>query len=67
MTAQSLTMTLAGAFVLLSLILAHFFGQADLSRPSWLWFTLFVGANLFQAGITGFCPLTRILKRLGFS
>ena len=67
MTAQNLTMTIAGAFVLLSLILAHFFGQVDLSRPSWLWFTLFVGANLFQAGITGICPLTRILKRLGFS
>jgi len=67
MTAQSLTMTLAGAFVLVSLILAHVFGQADLSRPSWLWFTVFVGANLFQAGLTGFCPLTRILKKLGFS
>lgn len=67
MTAQSLTMTIAGAFVLVSLILAHVFGQVDLSRPSWLWFTLFVGANLFQAGLTGFCPLTKILKRLGFA
>ena len=67
MTAQSLTMTLAGTFVLLSLILAHVFGQVDLSQPSWLWFTLFVGANLFQAGLTGFCPLTKMLKKLGFS
>ena len=67
MTAQSLTMTIAGAFVLVSLILAHVFAQVDLSRPSWLWFTLFVGANLFQAGLTGFCPLTKILKRLGFA
>ena len=67
MTAQSLTMTFAGAFVLISLILAHFYGQVDLSQPSWLWFTLFVGANLFQAGLTGFCPLTKILKRLGFA
>lgn len=67
MTAQGMTMTLAGAFVLASLILAHVFGQVDLTQPSWLWFTLFVGANLFQAGITGFCPLTKMLKKLGFS
>ncbi|HHN73360.1 MAG TPA: DUF2892 domain-containing protein [Thermopetrobacter sp.] len=65
MTAQSLTMSLAGLFVLISLGLAHAFGQADLARPSWLWFTVFVGLNLFQAGLTGFCPLTKILKRLG--
>ncbi len=67
MSAQGMTMTLAGSFILLSLILAHLWGQADLSQPSWLWFTLFVGANLFQAGITGFCPLTKVLKKLGFS
>ena len=67
MSAQGMTMTLAGSFILLSLILAHLWGQADLSQPSWLWFTLFVGANLFQAGITGFCTLTKVLKKLGFS
>lgn len=67
MTAQGMTMTLAGLFILISLILAHVFGQADLTRPSWLWFTTFVGLNLFQAGITGFCPLTKMLKKLGFS
>ncbi len=65
MTAQSLTMSLAGLFVLISLGLAHAFGQADLSQPSWLWFTTFVGLNLFQAGLTGFCPLTMILRKLG--
>jgi hypothetical protein len=32
---------------------------------SWLWFTLFVGANLFQSGFTTFCPLDSILKKLG--
>ncbi len=66
MTAQGLTMTLAGLFILISLGLAHAFGQANLAQPSWLWFTTFVGLNLFQAGITGFCPLTKILKKLGF-
>jgi hypothetical protein len=31
----------------------------------WLWFTAFVGANLFQTAFTGFCPLAIILKKLG--
>ncbi|WP_457673677.1 YgaP family membrane protein [Thiolapillus sp.] len=30
-----------------------------------LWFTAFVGANLFQSAFTGFCPLAMILKKLG--
>jgi hypothetical protein len=54
----------AGAFVLLSLALgaeaSPFFVNAN-----WLWFTTFVGANLFQSGFTGFCPLEMILRRLG--
>jgi len=32
---------------------------------NWLWFTAFVGANLFQAAFTGFCPLAKILKAVG--
>ena len=43
----------------LSLALAHW------HSPNWLWFTAFVGANLFQASFTGFCPLAIILKRVG--
>ena len=65
MSAQKLTMTLAGLFILISLVLAHFTGQINLGRPSWLWFTAFVGLNLFQSGLTGFCPLTKILKAAG--
>ncbi|RUM35483.1 MAG: DUF2892 domain-containing protein, partial [Desulfobulbus sp.] len=30
-----------------------------------LFFTLFVGVNLFQYGFTKFCPLGVILKKLG--
>lgn len=65
MTANRIVRIVAGSFVLLSLGLAHAFGQADLGHPSWLWFTLFVGANLFQSGFTRFCPLDSLLKRLG--
>ena len=49
----------AGGFILISLLLAHFVS------PYWLWFTAFVGANLLQYGITGFCPMVNILKKLG--
>jgi hypothetical protein len=49
----------AGTFVLLSLVLAHF------HSPYWLWFTAFVGFNLFQSALTSFCPLEIILKKLG--
>lgn len=65
MTINRIVRIVAGFFVMLSLALAHFSGQADLSQMSWLWFTAFVGANLFQSGFTKFCPLDSILKKLG--
>lgn len=49
----------AGAMVLVSLTLAHFFS------PWWLLLAAFVGANMFQASLTGWCPLAMILKKLG--
>lgn len=55
----------AGSFILLSLVLAHVQGTVDLSKPSWLWFTLFVGANLLQSGFTRICPLENILRKFG--
>lgn len=50
---------LAGAFILISLLLA------TVHSSNWLWFTAFVGANLFQSSFTGFCPMARILAALG--
>lgn len=49
----------AGVFVLLSLGLGWFVS------PLWFLFTAFVGLNLVQSTFTGFCPLERILGRLG--
>ena len=49
----------AGAFILASLVLAHY------HSPNWLWFTAFVGFNLFQSSFTKFCPLEIILKKVG--
>jgi len=65
MTVNRIVRIVAGFFILLSLGLAHFMGQVDLTQMSWLWFTLFVGFNLFQSGFTTFCPLDTILKKLG--
>ncbi|MFV0544177.1 MAG: DUF2892 domain-containing protein [Marinicella pacifica] len=56
---------LAGLFVLLSLLLAHFTGDVNLLKPTWLWVAVFVGFNLFQSTFTGFCPLAKILKAVG--
>jgi len=36
-----------------------------MTQISWLWFTAFVGANLFQSGITRFCPMDIMLKKAG--
>jgi hypothetical protein len=65
MTVNQIVRIVAGFFIMLSLALAHFNAQVDLSKLSWLWFTAFVGANLFQSGFTKFCPLDMILKNLG--
>jgi hypothetical protein len=65
MTVNRWVRVIAGFFIMLSLGLAHFNGQIDLSHMSWLWFTAFVGANLFQSGFTKFCPLDTFLKMAG--
>jgi hypothetical protein len=52
---------IAGSFVLISLGLAHWV------NPNWLWFTAFVGVNLFQSALTRWCPMEKILARLGIS
>ena len=59
MCIDRLVMRFAGVFVLASVVLAHYVS------PNWLWFTAFVGANLFQSSFTGFCPLAMVLKRMG--
>jgi Inner membrane protein YgaP-like, transmembrane domain len=66
MTIERIVRIVAGFFILLSLALAQVMGQADLTQLSWMWFTAFVGLNLFQSGFTNLCPLVTILKKLGF-
>ncbi len=47
---------IAGTFVLLSLTLSHYHSEY------WLFFTAFVGLNLFQSGITNWCLMGDILR-----
>ena len=64
MTTERFVRIFAGAFVLLSLALGVEASPLYVSKHA-LWFTAFVGLNLFQSGFTGFCPLEMILLRLG--
>ncbi len=54
----------AGTFILISLALGVP-GSPLFVSQWWLAFTAFVGANLFQYGFTGFCPLGVVLSKLG--
>lgn len=56
--------TLAGLFILVSLALGVEVSPIFHSKY-WLFFTAFVGLNLFQFGLSKFCPMGLILKRLG--
>jgi len=59
MTIDRVVFAVAGSFILISLLLAHY------QSANWLWFTAFVGANLLQSAFTGFCPMAMLLKKLG--
>jgi hypothetical protein len=64
MTRERIVRIFAGSFILLSLSLGVE-ASPIFQSSNWLWFTAFVGANLFQSGFTQFCPLEIFLKKLG--
>ncbi|MEO6300209.1 MAG: DUF2892 domain-containing protein [Paracoccaceae bacterium] len=49
----------AGVMVLLSVILT------SMVSPYFVWFTVFIGANLIQSSFTGFCPAAMVFRKLG--
>ena len=59
MKMENMIRIIAGSLILISLALAHFV------HPNWLWFTVFVGANLLQSGITKWCLMETILSKFG--
>lgn len=58
MTIENTVRAFAGVFVLASLALGWWV------HPGFLLFTAFVGLNLLQSSLTGFCPLEIVLRRL---
>ena len=64
MTVERYIRLMAGFFVMLSLALGVE-GSPIFVSQWFLAFTAFVGANLFQSGIIGFCSPSFLLKKLG--
>jgi hypothetical protein len=50
---------IAGVFIMGSLVLSR------LHSPNWLYFTAFVGVNLFQSAFTRWCLMEKILEKAG--
>ncbi|TVQ35204.1 MAG: DUF2892 domain-containing protein [Wenzhouxiangella sp.] len=59
MNIDRIVFAFAGVMILISLALSQ------LHSAFWLLLTAFVGINMLQAAFTGFCPLAKILARLG--
>lgn len=56
---ERIVRAVAGTMVLISITLAYFVSIY------WLGLAAFVGINLLQSSLTRFCPLEKILDRLG--
>jgi len=59
MSLERLLRLIAGVFVVASVLLGMYVNS------TFLWFTLFVGLNLTQSGVTNWCPMMSFLRRLG--
>ncbi|MGI6295887.1 MAG: YgaP family membrane protein [Armatimonadota bacterium] len=59
MTIERTLRLIAGVFILISVGLGYYVS------PYWFLFTAFIGVNLLQSGITDWCPMMNILRKLG--
>ena len=59
MTVERSLRMIAGGLVSASVLLGIYV------NPNVLWFTLFVGLNLFQSAFTHWCPMMTILRKAG--
>ena len=64
MNAECIVRIVAGFFIMLSLTLGAEASPLFVSKY-FLFFTAFVGLNLFQSGFTQICPLNNILAKFG--
>ncbi len=59
MTVERALRLIAGGFVIASVLLGIYVS------PLFLWFTLFVGLNLFQSAFSQWCPMMAVLRKAG--
>ena len=59
MTLERWIRLIAGTFIMVSLALSQ------LHSPYWLFFTAFVGLNLFQSALTRWCLMEDFQRKLG--
>jgi hypothetical protein len=59
MNLDKFVLMFAGMMVLISVVLT------TLHHPHWIWLTVFIGMNMIQASITGFCPVVFVMKKAG--
>ena len=61
MNVDRAVLSLAGTVILVSVLLSA------LVSTWWLLLTAFVGLNLLQSAITGFCPAALVFRRFGLA
>jgi len=59
MTVEKYIRLIAGLFIMVSVALGHYV------NAYWYLFTAFVGLNLFQSGLTNWCPMMSLLRKFG--
>jgi len=59
MRVEAMLRLIAGVFVVASVLLGMYV------HPYFLWFTVFVGLNLFQSAFTRWCPMMVVLRKAG--
>ena len=64
MTIERIVLAFAGIMIMLTVALG-LPASPIFHHEYWLYFTAFIGLNLFQSAFTGFCPLALILKAMG--
>lgn len=64
MTSWKFVRIIAGSFILLSLLLGVPESPIFVSKY-WLYFTAFVGVNLLQSGMTNWCLMESLLRKVG--
>jgi hypothetical protein len=60
MSLERAILLVVGSIVLVTVLLGVYHSLA------WLWITGLLGAHLVQASFTGFCPVVRTLKSMGY-